>query len=265
MSTPRNSTGASALRPETLCRVTRSMGNSFGPLGGLSHSAPAIAANVRRSTNNPATNECERFSIGLTSLDWRRRHGPERAQRTPASPSQEIGLDKGVRDLDDLTYGGCSDHALIGEHRNAIAECNQGIQVVGNHDHAELQLLMQLTYQPDEGLTAFRIESRGGFIQKHDARLERQGASECGTLYHAARKLRGHLAAVIVAQTHHLEPKQRELMNQFIIKSVELPKRQHYVLGHRQGGEQSALLKEHSRVASQFNELLSAQLGERDP
>src|SRR5215469_4329688 len=265
MSTPRNSTGASALRPETLCRVTRSMGNNFGPWGGPSHTAPAITARVRRTTNNPATNECDWFSIELTSLDWRGRRGAQRAQRTPASPCQEIVLDEGVGNLDDFTYGGRGDHALIGEYSDAIAECNQSIQIVGDHDHAELQLLMQLTDQLDEGFAAFRIESRGGFIEKHDARLERQGASESGALYHPARELRRHLAAIIAAQTHHLEPQHRQLMNQCIIKTVELPKRQHYVLGHGHGGEQSASLKQHSRVASVFDEFLGAQLRERGP
>src|SRR6516165_10372396 len=145
MSTPRNCTGASAFRPETLCRVTRSMGNNFGPLGGPSHSAPAITASVRRTTNNPAMSECDWFSITLTSLDRRGCCGPERAQRTPASPAQKIVLDERVGNLDDLTYRGRDDHALIGENSNAIAECNQGIEVVGDHDHAQLQLLMQLT------------------------------------------------------------------------------------------------------------------------
>jgi hypothetical protein len=62
-----------------------------------------------------------RLVLHRTSLDWRGCHGPERAQRTPASRSQEKVLDKGVGNLDDFTYGSSNDHALIGQYSDAIA------------------------------------------------------------------------------------------------------------------------------------------------
>src|SRR5215472_15794600 len=103
-----------------------------------------------------------RLVLHRTSLDWRGCRGRERAQRTPASPSQKVVLDEGMGNLDDFTYGSSNDHALISQYSDAIAECNQGIQIVGDHDHTQFQLLMQFTDQPDEGLTALRIESRSG-------------------------------------------------------------------------------------------------------
>src|SRR5687767_5467786 len=57
------------------------------------------------------------------------------------------------------------DYMLVGEHRDAIGELVERVQVMGHHDDREAVVLAQALDEAHEALRAIGVESRGGLVQ----------------------------------------------------------------------------------------------------
>src|ERR1700674_1060621 len=166
-------------------------------------------------------------------------------------------------ELDDFLYWSRDDNPLVGQHGDAIGQCNQRIQIVSDHDYRELQLSMKLTNELDEVLAAFRVQPCRRLVQKDNPGLERERTGQGRSFDHAARELGWHFAAVGSAQAHHLQPLQRRLTDELLIERAQLPQWKSNVFSDGQRGKQSAALEQRTRVAPERVELLGREFGER--
>ncbi len=78
---------------------------------------------------------------------------------------------------------------LVHQDRNPIADCEEAVEVMGHHDHGQAEAGPQIPDQFVERPGRDRIKPRRGLVEKHDFRVERQGASEAGALAHTPGQL----------------------------------------------------------------------------
>ena len=69
---------------------------------------------------------------------------------------------------------------LVDEHSNSVADRGQRVKIVCDHEHSQAQAGLKCLDQLIERAGADRIQSRGGLVQKHDGRVERQSPRKAG-------------------------------------------------------------------------------------
>ncbi len=82
------------------------------------------------------------------------------------------------------------DHLLVGDHRHPITDRVHGVQVVGDHEHRQVQAVRELPDQFVEGAGADRVQPGGRLVQEQQLRVQRQGPRQAGALDHPAGQLR---------------------------------------------------------------------------
>src|SRR6185295_17628641 len=96
----------------------------------------------------------------------------------PAGPV-EIRMNPGMVILEEL-FQGADANLLVHQHRDAIANREQAVEVMGHHEHGETEAGSQIPDQFVECAGRYRIEPGGGLVEKHDFRVKRQSACETG-------------------------------------------------------------------------------------
>ncbi len=141
----------------------------------------------------------------------------------------------------------CADaKLLVDQHRHAIADREQAVEVMRHHEYGKPEAASQITDQLVEIPSGDRIEPGGGLVEKDDFRIERQSAGKSGALAHSARQLRGKLAPGILGQADHADFGGRDLIHQAERQPVEFLERHLDILCDRQRAEQGAVLKQDS-------------------
>src|SRR5579862_5154206 len=106
----------------------------------------------------------------------------------------KIGVDPGMVVREMLRQSADAD-LLVDQHRDAVADREQRIEVVRHQKHGEIEAGLQIADQLVEIGGGDRIKPGGRLVEKQDLRIERKGARQPGALAHAARELRGNLSA----------------------------------------------------------------------
>ena len=162
----------------------------------------------------------------------------------------EIFLHPRVVETLDLLDGGIDHHALVGEHRDAVADRVQRVEVVRDQEHRQAQRLLQGEDQLVERGRADGVQARGGFVEEQQRRIQRERARQARALAHAAGELRRQLVDRVGRQAGELHLQQREFVAQRIRQlAVVLLQRHLHVLADGERREQRAVLEQHAGVA----------------
>src|SRR5271170_1680829 len=135
---------------------------------------------------------------------------------------------------------------FLHEHGDTVAEGEQRREVVGHHHDGDAQALVQLEDQRIDAAGDQGIESGCRLIEKKNAWVEGQRSRQRGPFDHAARQLGGKLDPGIGGQTGERELHRGDHLLLLRRQIGMLAHGNHDVLGHREGGEQRALLKQHA-------------------
>src|SRR5439155_21076005 len=100
----------------------------------------------------------------------------------------EIGPDPGVG-VFQMIGQRADPNFFVDEHGDAVADREEGVEIVGRHDDGEPETGLQIAEQPGERRRGDRVDPRSGPAEKQDPRGERYGARETVALAHAARQL----------------------------------------------------------------------------
>ena len=80
------------------------------------------------------------------------------------------------RSVEQVGRGADLQEATFLQHRDAIAESQGFIDIVGNHDHGFLETLLQAQKLPLEFVTGNRVEGAEGFVEEDDPGIGREGS-----------------------------------------------------------------------------------------
>jgi hypothetical protein len=116
----------------------------------------------------------------------------------------------------DLLDGGVHHHALVGQHRDAIADRVQRVEVVRDQEHRQAQGLLQGENEFVERGRADGVQARGRFVEEQQRRIQRECARQARALAHAAGELRRQLVHRVGRQARELHLQQREFVAQRI-------------------------------------------------
>ncbi|MNE41619.1 hypothetical protein D3C80_1356990 [compost metagenome] len=98
----------------------------------------------------------------------------------------KIFVNPGVVGVFDLGNGTCHQYFLLRQHCHSVSDGVEGVEVVGDQEHAQAQGVAQGQNQLVEGGRTDRVEARRGFIEKQNVRVQGQGAGQGGAFDHAA-------------------------------------------------------------------------------
>ena len=121
-------------------------------------------------------------------------------------------------------------HLALTQHRDAVGDLPQQVEVVGDHDDGEAHQVAQLAHQCIDPGRALRIQAGGWLIEKQQLRIER--ARQRGAFQHAAGKLRRILRTDFRLEAGHSELGSGDLVDQAAVKRAVLAQRQADILGH---------------------------------
>src|SRR5690606_2509993 len=139
-------------------------------------------------------------------------------------------------------------HALLRQHRNAVADGVKGVQIVGDQEYAQTQGVAQGENQLVEGRRSYGVQTGGGLVEKEDVRIQRQCPGQSSALDHAAGKLRGKLAPRVGRQASQGQLHAGQVLGVIATEAGMLDQRQGNVLGDGQRGEQRAALEQHTEA-----------------
>ena len=176
--------------------------------------------------------------------------------RRPAARAVEILADGGMIQV--LEFGHRADalHLAFAEHRDAVGDLPQQIEVVRDHDDGQAEQLAQLDHQLVDAGRAGRVEAGRRLIEKQQFRIERQRARERCPLEHAAAQLGRILRPGLGLEAGQGELPRRDFIDQRIIQIGMLAQRQPDVFAHVQGAEQAAVLEHDSQAPAQVEHRL---------
>src|SRR4030095_7412131 len=95
----------------------------------------------------------------------------------------EIGLNPGMRIAHQLFQGPHFD-LLVYQDRNPVANRDQRVEVMGDHDHGQAQALLQAADQLVKVGGPDRVEAGGRLVQEQDFGGERPNARPGGALFY---------------------------------------------------------------------------------
>ena len=70
--------------------------------------------------------------------------------------------------------GPYADHFPVGQHRHAVANRIECVEIVRDQENREAKSFLQALRQGVERCSADRIEPGGGFVEEQERRIERQ-------------------------------------------------------------------------------------------
>src|SRR5574337_3072 len=225
--------------------------------------APTTAAKVKA----PIRTKLARVSI--SSPLHGRAAGREAPSGRPLSPGarhaplpMEIGFEPwivGTQEFFNLSNG---DDLAMAQHRDAVADGEQAVEVVGDHEDGEAKRLLQRGDEVVEIASRDRIEPGGRLVQKDDVGIERDGARERGALGHAARQLGWKLVGGVLRQADEVELLRRKPVHEGLRQAQMLAHRRLDVLPDVEAREERPLLKEDAPALADEEPLLERQLVE---
>src|SRR5690242_1335537 len=176
-----------------------------------------------------------------------RRHGDVfRRSRGPPARAVKILVNPRMIVLEKLFQGAYPDF-LVDQHRDAVADREQAVEVVRHHEYGQAKAALQIADQFVEGAGGDRIETGGRLVEKNDLRIEGQRAGETGPLAHAAGQLGGIFLPRIIRQPDEADLDGRDFVHQAQWNVAMVFFERHLdVLRHRQRAEQRAVLKQHA-------------------
>src|SRR6187551_2347594 len=154
----------------------------------------------------------------------------------------EVRLDPRMRMLDDA-LAHILHHLAVDDHTDALADAEDRIQVVRDHHHCEVQLMLQVGYQVIEGRGTDRVKAGSGLVQEQQRRIQRQRPGQRCPLDHAAGELRGILGGGVLRQSYEPQLQVCQLVHGIRRQAKVLHHGQLDVLAHRQRTEQRAMLE----------------------
>lgn len=80
------------------------------------------------------------------------------------------------RSVKQVGRGSDLQEATLFQYRDAIAELQRFIDVVGNHDHGFFEVLLKTQELTLEFVTGNRVERAKGFVEQDDAGIGREGS-----------------------------------------------------------------------------------------
>ncbi|MNO91653.1 hypothetical protein D3C76_832050 [compost metagenome] len=119
---------------------------------------------------------------------------------------------------------------------------------MGHQENAQAQGITQGQDQLIEGGGTNRIEAGGGFVEKQDVRVQRQGPRQCCALDHAAGQGRGVLVRRRQRQAGQGQFHRRQVLGIVAAQAGMFDQGQGDVLGHGQRREQRAFLEQHAEA-----------------
>src|SRR3984957_9582315 len=164
----------------------------------------------------------------------------------PAAFAAEVRFQPGMLGCEHGFDRTGSDDAAFGQHRDAVANRVQAVEIVGHHEDAQAQRALQGADQCVELGGADRIEARSRLVEENDIGIERQRACQRNALDHAAGQLGGIFAAHIGVKPDHFQFGERNLLDQARRQVEIFADRKLNVLQRRERREQRALLEQHA-------------------
>ena len=138
------------------------------------------------------------------------------------------------------------DHPPLPQHRDAVADRVEAVEIVGDHEDGEAERVLQGGDQIVELARADRVEARGRLVEEQQIGVERQRARQRRPLDHAARQLGGIFVGGVLRQADQRDLQHRQFVAQPRRQVEMLAHRRLDVLPDRQAGEQRALLEQHA-------------------
>src|SRR5262249_719132 len=126
---------------------------------------------------------------------------------------------------------------------------------MGYQKYGETKAGFRVPDQLVEGAGGYRIEPRRRFVEKHDFRIERQGARQAGPFAHASRELEGIFRPRNLRQPDHIDLDRRDLVHQAQRHVVVFLDRHLDVLRDGQRAEQRAVLKQDAPTVFELSPL----------
>src|SRR5216684_8016739 len=172
------------------------------------------------------------------------------SSRRPAARTVKIFAHPGMIVRQHLLHRTHHD-ALVEKHGDAVTHSIEAVQIVRHHENGQPEVAAQPLDELVVVRRADRIEAGRRLVQKQHFRVERQGAGQAGALAHAARKLGGPLVAGVRRQADQSHLERGDLAHGWLFQAGMLADRHDDVVGHRERGEQRAVLELHARPGLQ--------------
>src|SRR5262245_49816315 len=141
------------------------------------------------------------------------------------------------------------DHLPVDDHADAVADLEDGIEIVRDHHYRQVEALLELEHKLVEGRGRDGVEARGRLVEEQDGGIEGERPGESRPLGHAARKLGGVLGGADLPEADQPDPEARDLAQQGRAQPEMLADWQLDVLRDGERGEERAAL-EHDAVAA---------------
>ena len=144
------------------------------------------------------------------------------------------------------------------QHHDLIAEVDSFVDVVGDHERGDAEVIAHLEHEILEIEASLRIDGGEGFIHHQDAGANGEGASDRHSLLHATGELPWVLA--LGALESDLGERGRDALLALCLAQLLVLQRKRNVLLDAQPGHQGAgvVLKHHGEIVGGGTDLLSA-------
>ena len=140
---------------------------------------------------------------------------------------------------------------FVNEDGDAVADADQRVEVVGDHDDSEAEAVAQRGDEFVEVVCADGVEAGGGFVEEEDFGIQREGAGEADAFLHAAGKLGRGVIGSFGLQADEAEFDGGEVAPQGDGQVGEFAHRHEDILCDGEAGEQSSLLKQDAPAAAE--------------
>jgi hypothetical protein len=140
-----------------------------------------------------------------------------------------------------------SNHLLVRQHRDAVANCIERIEIMRDQKHCQPQRLFQAQCQFVKCCRTNRVETRRRLIEKKQFGIKRQRSRKARTLSHTARQF-GRIfrpSTCIKARRHDLV--RSHAVEKFLIEfGIKFAQRHLNIFSHGQRREQRPALKQYA-------------------
>ena len=164
------------------------------------------------------------------------------ARRSAALPVPARARARAVKELPDggmvhareLGHRADALHLAIAEDGDAVGHLPQQVEVVSDHDYGQPEQVAQPAHEFVDAAGAFRVETRGRFVEKQQFRVECERAGQRGPLHHAAAELGRILRTDFRLQTGDGELRRGDFIDQPAFQPGVLAQRQADIRLHRE-------------------------------
>ncbi len=129
-----------------------------------------------------------------------------------------------------------------------LDRANRRVQIVGDHDHGQAQIGLQLAQQCAKFVRAGGVQAGGGFIQQQQWRVHDQRPRQRHALDHAAGQIGRVAAGVLGLEAHHLQLDHGRLAHHGIGQAALLAQGKGDVVQDAERRVQRPVLKQHAHA-----------------